>query len=202
MNIIKYTIFDFFLYLIPGILTGSAIYFSISFEESYVFSIKEVQLYVNQYFSFKTGVLFIILSYILGHITLVLFKPIFILFSLIYFLFVKKRESELSLKKSEKYILTNQFTPRIYSTIEEYNKLYLFTQNIAFNLLLSSIILYVNFSSFSLIIVLIILLITIFLFYKSIEFKKWRNDLLDNSIELFDLYYKRATFFNNPKDDK
>lgn len=183
MSDIRYSVFDFFSYFVPGTITVIVTYIVFIDLEKDFDSISTFLTYTSNTYNLSLGVLFVIFSYITGYIICICFGPLTSLIGK----FIKTKYKDLGLRNSEKYALVNELCPKSFSLINEYNRLYLFSHNLAYNLLISSLLLCKHFDVFKSWMLLLPLGMSIFLIIKSLEYKRWRSDLLQSSIELFKL---------------
>ncbi len=183
MSDIKYNIFDFFSYFVPGTITIIVAYIIFLDLEKDFDSISAFLVYTSKNYNLSLGVLFVIFSYLTGYIVSICSGP----FTSLIGKLIKTNYTDLGLRNSEKYALVSELCPKSFSLINEYNRLYLFSHNLAYNLLISSLLLNKHFDVLRSWMLLLPIGIAIFLIIKSLEYKRWRNDLLQSAIELFAL---------------
>jgi hypothetical protein len=179
MEKLKYSIFDLFVYMVPGVWVLFSVYLSCRGSENsltipaVLLDLKEM----NIYGSFIT----IVLAYCTGFITSALGKYYQ---SLKDYLVPLKLTGLLSMRNSEKYVLVREKSRENFKYIEQWNVLKNFSTNMAFCVLVSSTMLFIRVKSFSLVLFLSGIVISVLLLFESTKYKRWGAIDLDNAAKL------------------
>jgi len=179
MDKLKYSLFDLFVYMVPGAFVLFSIYLSyhghIGFQviKNIMLELKDVNIFIS--------VLFVVIAYCVGFITSTIGKYYLRLKELI---FPIKVNLVIAMSNSEKYSLIREKSKENFKYIEQWNVLKNFSANLACCVLLVSGILYAYVDNFTLPALLIGIAVSILLLIQSTKFNIWAMKDLDNAVRV------------------
>lgn len=178
MENLKYSLFDFFSYLLPGILF--LLFLSFAFKGIDICAdLSEVLVFVSEKGNLYSAILFVFISYVIGFITNLLAKY---LSKFKEKWFPPIQGNKVNLYTSQKYILVRQFSKENFVYIEKWNVLRSMTANIALNVLIIFSISPFIFPCTSYIFILFGVLLCTLLLFQSTKYESWVNIELDNAV--------------------
>ncbi len=206
MDKLKYSIFDFYTYFIPGSLVVFTGYLCLTnlLGQDFNFFIEHMKemsiklLFVLIPFSFLTGFIISELSSLLSDVSKKIKALIKLklykknenntnvtdtkLYSTWFHKLVDKREIKLTFNKGESYVILREFSKENYNAVEQYNVYKTMCNNLIYSLILCNV--FIQLYHFNLMILAVSIIFCIVLYYSKIKFNNWGRNEIQSSIEL------------------
>jgi hypothetical protein len=178
---LKYTLFDLFVYTLPGAFFLFCFCCIGSFNPMYPASMLNGEIFDRKVSIFQ-GTMFIIVAYVIGFIFSILGN-----FILKIIKGIKKliEEPRMKISNSVKYVIVREKSPENKKYVEQWNALKNLSCSLAIVFLFIAINFKVKFENFHTFFFILTLCISIFLLIKATEYGRWAKMDLDNAYEKF-----------------